>query len=265
MFLSLRILHFGNLNDYMEVIEMPIPSETLRGIVLYLLEEANTCGLTKSELLQKTRERRDRLNSILEDALRAFDVVARQARKARASLGRQPTRYWLARFAPTDLTAPTIEDIPQLDLEPGASLPDGDICRQCGRAMPDREGPGRPLVYCSDACAHLAKAGSVTVADFMARAADPRIFAQLARLLVWMDLLCRGYRVVPAVEGGALIVYDEQSAAVVNVVPISESGYFPPADEYDSMAAVYRDGRIVYGGRNSLVPPPEKIEDAPVT
>jgi hypothetical protein len=101
----------------------------------------------------------------------------------------------------------------------------------------------------------LAKAGGVTVADFLARVSDPCTFARCARRLVEIDLLCHGFEVTPALDQGSiLIVYDASgSAALLHVLPISNAGSLPSSEGYRHAAFVFRDGRIAYGGEIPLV------------
>jgi hypothetical protein len=88
-------------------------------------------------------------------------------------------------------------------------------------------------------------------------------FAWVAVHLVMIDLYLRGFYVMrsPDLAGGSLMVADGKGGLWLTVVPISRVGYFPPLDEYDSAVAVYKDGRLKYGGKNPLVVEPEKIED----
>jgi len=235
--------------------------DALRARILLELQDAASAGKTKTELLQATRASTDRITPILDTLIDEFVIVARVERKRAFALGRPVTRYWLAEHAPTDLTAPPVSAIPEDNREPEEPAPAGRTCGECGAAMPTSL--GRPRDYCSDSCKRLARAGGVMVADFMARARNPQTFARLARLLVQMDLLCYGFQVTPAVDAGAgiLLVYDGKGATVLHVIPIAPEGFFPPTAEFPSAALVYRDGRIVYGGKDPLVTEPEKLED----
>jgi hypothetical protein len=221
--------------------------------VLDCVRAAGAAGITHSRLLQVTRYRTAELGELVQAHLSAFRIVRRQQRASEFGLGRQPTRYWLKEFAPAELTAETGRSIPTLDLD--AAVPRGGTCRQCGGAIPVR-GPGHPPDFCSPACRRLWQEGGLTLGRFLDRASDPLVFAQVARLLVIADLALRGYKVADDVLGASprLIVHDGETALFLMVVPISTGGYFPPGDEYDSMAAVFKDGRIVYGGRNPLFP-----------
>lgn len=225
--------------------------------VLYHIREAGVDGLIKTKLLQMTRARTGLLTQILNELVHAGLLVARQGRSGKWSLGRQPMRYWRTELAPP-LTVPDPGDIPILEL--GADPPKGTTCEQCGAAIP--YAPGRQPRHCSDTCRELAAHGGVRVVDLLSRAKDPLVFGQCATLLVTIDLLCRGFQVTPLVyqSGANLIVYDHDSAVLLTVIPISEAGYFPPPEGYNSLAAVHRDGRIKYGGKNPLVTEPEKIE-----
>jgi hypothetical protein len=70
-----------------------------------------------------------------------------------------------------------------------------------------------------------------------------------------MDLIARGFRVALdlLVNGPQIIVHDGVNPVFLHVVPVSNAGYLPPADTYERMAAVYRDGRIAYGGSDPLI------------
>ncbi len=218
------------------------------------LQEARDEGRTRTELLTALRLPTDLLSNAIEEMITTFELAAHVMRKREFALGRPVTRYWLREYAPADLTPPPPSDIPT-DTE---EAPSGRTCRQCGVAIAKR-GPA----YCSEPCQRLAQAGSVTVTDFMSRAHNPLTFARCARLLVEMDLLCRGFQASPAVDGGnLLLVFDSSgSAAVLHVIPLSDMGSTPPMQEYAHAACVYRDGRIVYGGKIPLVTAPELSED----
>lgn len=219
------------------------------------LERAGTNGRTRTELLSALRVPRDVLSQVLDELIAAFEVASRSMRKRAFALGRPVTRYWLTAHAPKDLTPPPPSAMPVTDnASPDPGTPSGRTCRQCGVAIP-RRGLGPVPNYCSDACKQLARAGGVTVADFLARASNPLVFARCARRLVEIDLLCRGLEASPVLDqGGFLAVYDNGgNAALLHVVPISDAGAVPVLDEYTHAACVYRDGRIVYGGRVPLV------------
>jgi hypothetical protein len=224
---------------------------------LILIRNAGSTGVTKTQLLQTTRVRTSLLTSVLTQLVHAGILIARQDH-GEYSLGRQPVRYWRAELAPP-LTVPDLGDIPTL--EPGEIAPKGTACDQCGTAIPYVS--GRPPKQCSDACRELAARGGIRVADLFAQVKDPLAFGQCATLLVTIDLISRGFRVTPLVyqSGPNLVVFDDESAVLLTVVPISQAGYFPPPEEYNSMAAVYRDGRIKYGGRNPLVIENEGVEN----
>jgi hypothetical protein len=48
-------------------------------------------------------------------------------------------------------------------------------------------------------------------------------------------------------------VSDEKGAIPLIVMSISNKGAFPNPNDFESMAAVYQDGRIEYSGRNPIV------------
>lgn len=235
--------------------------------VLTLLADAGTAGLTRTQLLQAARCRSDALTEALKIEEGAFRIVSRQLRRSEFGLGRQPRQYWHKDFVPQEpLTVPVPDDIPVRDPEPGAAPPSSGTCRQCGGALPPR-GPGGVPKYCSLACRNVAQEGGVTLGRFFDRATDPRTFTQLAILFVMADLTVRGFRIAKDVlePNSRIIVHDGVNPIILTVIPISASGYFPPDTEYECMAAVYRDGRIRYGGRNALVfdTSADRIDPAP--
>ena len=120
------------------------------------------------------------------------------------------------------------------------------------------------MSFCSEECRQRDKQGGPRLADLLASATDPRVYAQVALLLVTIDLRLRGFHVLsdPMLAGSQLMVADDCTGLWLQVISISSTGYFPPLDTYDCVAAVYRDGRIQYGGKNPLVPEPELIKDA---
>lgn len=220
--------------------------------ILHLVLDAGSKGITHTQLLQATRLKTNELADILHDYEGAFRIVSRQLRKTEWSAGRQPRTYWHVDHAPKELTTEAPADtprLPSLDAQP----PKGGTCKQCGGAIPSR-GPGRLPDFCSPACRALHLEGGTTLRRFLDRATDPLRFAQAAVLLVTMDLTLRGYTVAFSVGyiNNPLAVHNGIEAFLLYVVPISDEGYFPPVDTYDCMAAVYRDGRIKYGGKNPL-------------
>lgn len=230
-----------------------LKTQALAFKLVVLLSEAGAAGLTRTQLLQKTCCRTADLTAALKFEGDQYNIVSRQMRKSEFGLGRQPRRYWFKDFAPKEmLTAAPPPAIPVLEL--GEAPPKGGTCRQCGGAIQSR-GPGRLPDYCSPACRSLHSEGGVTLGRFMDRAQDPRVFAQLAILLVSMDLIARGFRVALdlLINGPQIIVHDGVNPVFLHVVPVSNAGYLPPDDTYERVAAVYRDGRIAYGGRDPLV------------
>ena len=221
--------------------------------LFHLIREAGPAGITHTQLLQATRYKTNDVASLIKPFEDEFQIVSRQVRKSEFGLGRQPRRYWHKDFAPEEvLTALAPSATPTL--EPGTVPPKGGTCRQCGGAIPSR-GPGRLPDYCTPACRNLAMEGGVTLGRFLDRAQDPRVFAQVAILLVVMDLTCRGFHVALDLflHGANIIIHDNVNPVILTVLPISDAGYLPPDDQYERMAAVYRDGRIKYGGRDPLI------------
>lgn len=220
--------------------------------VLKLIEQAGAKGLTHTQLLQATRLKTADLAYVLKELEDAFKVVSRQLRRSEWAAGRQPRTYWHVDHAPKELTTKAPTDTPtlsSLDAQP----PKGGTCKQCGGAIPSR-GPGRLPDFCTPACRALYLEGGTTLGRFLDRAREPRAYAQACILLVTADLTLRGYTVAFSVGyvNNPLVVHNGAEAFLLHVVPISDEGYFPPADTYDCMAAVYRDGRIAYGGKNPL-------------
>lgn len=236
--------------------------EVLKAKVFRELTDAGSEGRTKTELLQAIRVPSRLLTDALDQMHTAFEILSLSMRKRAFALGRPVTRYWLPEFAPKDLTPPSPSAKVNADpeaLEPEPVVPTFRYtCRQCGVATPKSR-------YCSESCERLAQSGGVTVADFLARVPNPLTFARCVRRLVEIDLLCRGFEVTPALEqGGLLLVYDGSGgAAVLHVIPIASSGNMPINDGYEHAAYVFRDGRILYGGRISLVNDRAPVENAP--
>ena len=210
-------------------------------------------GVTRSQLLQRFQQLRSSDLNVLLDPLLRERHLKQQVDNKPYTLGRRAMRF----FAPEvelALTAPEKRAMPtHLPLEgpPARSSP----CQVCGAAIPMPE-TGRPYVYCSDACRRAAHDGGETVKAFLARAThDARLFARAALCLVMADLSIRGFQIAGDVFGPALrlIVHDNTGLLFLDVVVMPDSGYFPPPENYDSAAFVYRDGRIVYTGRNPLV------------
>lgn len=222
--------------------------------VYLAIEEAGREGITHAELLLATRIKTSAVREVIKDLVAAFRIVARQQSRAEFGLGRQPMRYWTKENAPTDvLTETKPKDIPVRTWDVDEHPPRGGTCRQCGGAIP---APSRGPVpaFCSVACRKLWREGGLTLGRFLDRAQDPATFAKACVLFVAFDLTLRGYHVARDIHFGAsqLIVHNGTNAVFLTVVPVSQVGYFPNPEDYECMAAVYRDGRIVYGGKVDL-------------
>jgi hypothetical protein len=221
--------------------------EAVRAVrLLYFIKEAGKEGIMHTALLTATRIKARDMTLTLKRLEDDFEIVSRRHRQE-FGLGRTPRRYWYKDFAPEDLTRVDPSVTAPLSLEAPQPLR-GRTCRQCGGAIPE-EGPA----YCSPACTQVARSNGSHVSDLLANASDPRIFAQLARLVVTMDLVARGLYVATDPLGVQLIVHDNAVACILHVVPISASGRFPAPESYERVAFVYRDGRVKYGGTDPLV------------
>jgi hypothetical protein len=223
-----------------------------------LIQSSGAAGKTRSELLLATRLRTEELGKVLDHLLNEFVIVCRQEKASQWGLGRLPIRYWHREFAPELLTVPEASVISTADDE---APPSGATCKQCGSAIVTH-GPGRAPDYCSTACKRLSAEGGVTLGEFFDRAPTPLVFAQMAALLVAMDLTAQGLHVAFSTFGPGLVVHDGVNATLLTVLPVSNSGRVPDLKDYVSAAVVFRDGRIRYGGQNPLVSPPEASEDA---
>lgn len=232
-------------------------SPTLSPRIVTRLQAAEDKGMTKTELFQTLQVPADQLDLMLKKLLDEFIIVMRVG--AKRGLGRPARRFWLKEFAPPILTSTPAGDIPVFD--PESPPAPGGVCAQCGQ--PTSMAFDRALTFCSDDCRQLAKVGGVKVKDLFAQATDARTQVQIAMLLAAIDLRLRGYRVLfsPDLSGATLMAADDQRGIWVTVLMISNAGYFPPMDEYESAVAVYKDGRLKYGGKNPLVVEAEKIED----
>jgi hypothetical protein len=225
--------------------------------ILSKLQELGAVGATKTELFQAFQVSGETLNRAL-TALAAEYLIVMRKQPTRNGFGRPALRFWHKDSVPP-LTDSPAGDIPTLEV--GASPPPGGTCKRCG-------GPtsfsleSKPLIYCSPACERLDSEGGRRIADLLSDVTDPRLHVQIAILLVTIDLRARGYYVLtdPMYVGSRLMVADEKSGVWLDVLYASAAGYFPPLNEYDSAVAVYKDGRLKYGGKNPLVSEPEKIE-----
>jgi hypothetical protein len=100
---------------------------------------------------------------------------------------------------------------------------------------------------------------------FLKRAENPLIWAQVAVCLVMADLVMRGFHIARHIfiAGSRILVTDHQGGvAGLDVIPLGLDGTPPDPQDYETMAVVYRDGRICYGGRNSFIDP-EPVVDEP--
>jgi hypothetical protein len=219
--------------------------------ILGYLEEAGADGAKRLDVLQRFRCTAEELDIAI-DKLVAEDMIVVFMHTTRG----RPARRYYARGAVPNLTPPTEPAIP---VAPGPD--NGPIktssCRTCGRAIPVPP-TGRPYVYCSRAC----RFGGFTMRAWLARASDPRIFAEVAICLVMADLLMRGFEVARSLflAGPRILVTDHEGGRFVDVVPIGLEGHFPDPNDYTTMAGVYLDGRIIYAGRDNFIGPSPEIE-----
>jgi hypothetical protein len=222
----------------------------LKAKLLEHLKRVGASGASRTELLQRFRCSREELDKILEPLVGQGEIRTWIDTK---SLGRPATRYY-DKLITLDLTAPIVESkIPFKEVDEPTKR--STLCRVCGVAIPIPD-TGHPFYYCSERCKRSAHANGSTLQEFLFRAGDPRVFAEAAILLVMADLVIRGFRVGRGLfqTGSRILVTDDQDAVCfLDVIPISLDGTFPNPDEYASMAAVYRDGRIVYGGKHPIV------------
>jgi hypothetical protein len=223
----------------------------LKAKISAFLKKAGTIGATRSRLLHKYACRAADLDRILPSLVESGEIVEWLTTPPKAK-GR-PVMTYYNKEAAADLTPPQEPDIPVAP-EPGSSTRSSP-CKVCGRAVPWPD-VGRPYVYCSRACRRAAHDGGITMREFISRAQEPRTFTEVAILLVMADLRMRGFRIARDffISGPRILVNDNEGACFLDVVPIGLDGHFPDPQEYDSMAGVYRDGSILYGGRNPLVP-----------
>ncbi len=231
---------------------MKAHSPTLKLRVEEFITKAGSTGVTKTQVMQRFQLKAVDVEMLL-GVLLTEKRIKQQFDPARR-LGRPALRLFAptVELEPVPLTRAEKSDIPVLPfgVPPTRSSP----CQVCGAAIPMPE-VGRPYVYCSDACRRASRDGGATLKDFLARATDARIFARAALCLVMADLSIRGFQIAGDVFGPALrlIVHDNTGLLFLDVVVIPDSGHFPPPENYDSAAFVYRDGRIVYTGRTPLV------------
>ena len=234
----------------------------LRPRIVDRLQAAGAEGLTKTALTRLIQpDSGDQLNLALQQLLNSFTILT-SAAPTKPRLGRPARRFWHRDFAdgvPEDqrLTLPVGD---ATIVEPGEPPPAGGVCRRCGRATPIVL-DDKPLAFCSDECRENALP---TRADLVARVSDPRIWARLASLFVVEDLIVRGFEVAIDLfdaRAGRVFVHDANSSIWLSVIPMPQSGHLPALDEYESVAIVFRDGRIQYGGKNPLVAEPGKDDN----
>lgn len=226
---------------------------TLKPRVEEFITKAGAVGVTKTQVMQRFQLKAADVEHLLGELL-TEKRIKQQLDPAR-KLGRPALRLFAptVELEPIPLTTTAKPGIPSLPF--GAPQARSSPCQVCGAAIPMPE-VGRPYVYCSDACRRATRDGGATLKDFLARAThDPRLFARAALCLVMADLSIRGFQIAGDVFGPALrlIVHDNTGLLFLDVVVMPDSGYFPPPENYDSAAFVYRDGCIVYTGRNPLV------------
>jgi hypothetical protein len=207
-------------------------------------------GVTRTQLMQRFQVRTGDLELVL-SALLLDKKIKQQMNPKQYPLGRPAMRYYAS-----DVELELIpEEKPVMPILPfGAPPARSSPCQVCGVAIPLPE-VGRPHVYCSETCRRASRDGGPEVKDLLTRATDPRTRARVGLCLVMADLSVRGFQVATDLFGAAsrLIVHDGTGVAFLDIFVIPDSGYFPPPEDYDSVALVYRDGRIVYAGRQPLV------------
>lgn len=223
-------------------------SKMLKARLVLKITQAESAGMSRTELMQSLRCTRDELDTVLQPLLAVNELREWTDLK---SLGRPATRYYAKGFA-LELAAEKNEALPITEF--ATRLKRTTICKICGVAIPVPD-LGHPYSYCSERCKRVSREGGTTLREFLFRAGEPRTFAEAAILLVMADLVIRGFRVGRDLfQGGSrILVMDHEGSCYLDVVPISSEGSFPNPEEFVAMAAVYRDGRIVYGGRNPIV------------
>jgi hypothetical protein len=207
-------------------------------------------GAKRTYLMQRFACRADELDRAVVALLAEGAIVA----WVTPGRGRPATAYYNKKAVahltpPDDLTVQSDRDIP-ISPEPGEPSTRTTSCKTCGKAIP-MPAVGRPFVFCSRAC----KSGGYTMRAFLSRAVEPRAFAEVSICLVMADLIMRGYDIARHVfvSGPRILVTDNEVARYIDVVPIGLNGHFPNPQEFEMMAGVYRDGRIVYAGRNCFI------------
>jgi hypothetical protein len=229
----------------------------LKAKLVTYIQKAGDDGVPRTKLLHRFKCKTVELDKSLMPLLETGEILEWTDKNG---LGRPVTRYYHKNNT-GGLTALSQVAIPVATEIPTRSTP----CQVCGAAIPSPE-HGRPFSYCSPACRRASREGGRTLTEFFLPAADPCVFAEAAVPYVITDLIMRGFRVAREFyrTASTLLVLDGQGGiCTLTVVAVGRTGTFPDPLEFESMAAVYRDGRIVYGGRIPLVPsaPEETLEE----
>lgn len=223
---------------------------TLKIKLLSYLKRRAEKGASHSQLLQRFQRncRTAELTTVLEPLVASAQVI-KWIDTQRAG---RPCRMYYHRDHVPVLTSP-VDVEPPTDNNEGPVSTRTSLCQVCGVAIPLPK-KGHPYAYCSKRCKSEARAGT-TLRQFLLPATDPRIFAEVATCLVMADLIMRGFRVGREMfrGGGSVLVADDLGVCQLTVVTISFSGTFPDLQQFEAAAAVYRDGRIYYGGKNPIV------------
>jgi hypothetical protein len=221
----------------------------LKPKLIHHLKKAGETGSTRTHLLQRLKCTAKELDAALLIFIASHEIIEWTDEQG---LGRPSTHYYHKDHA-AGLAAFRNIAIPIATEVPYRSTP----CKVCGIAIPSPE-KGRPYDYCSPACRRTSREGGRTFTEFFAPAVDPCVFAEAAVLYVMADLIIRGFRVAREfyrTASNILVLDDQGGICSLTVVTVNLNGTFPDPLEFESMAAVYRDGRIAYGGRVPLVPP----------
>jgi len=224
----------------------------LKTRVLTFIVKAGAEGVTRTQIMQRFQTRTKALDLLLAPLLIEQKIKQVQDTK-RWGLGRPAMRFYAAGVE-LELTPAKKPATPILPF--GAPPTRSSTCQTCGVAIPLPE-VGRPHVFCSEACRKAARDGEglPTLQDLLRRALDPRTRARVGLALVLADLSIRGFQVAIDLFGATtrLLVHDGVGSTFLDVFVLSDSGSFPGIEDYESVALVYRDGRIIYAGRQPLV------------
>jgi hypothetical protein len=235
----------------------------LKSRIVEFIIAAGGAGVTRTQIMQRFQTRTKDLDMLLAPLL--IDRKIRQVQdEKKNALGRPAMRFY-GMAVEVALTPAVKPDTPILPF--GAPPARSSTCQTCGVAIPLPE-VGRPYVYCSESCRRAARDGDglPTMQDLLARAKDPRVRARVGLILVMADLCVRGFQVAIDLFNTTtrLLVHDGAGSTFLDVFVIPDSGSFTAIDEYESVALVYRDGRIVYAGRQPLIPTtPEGTANGP--